>query len=141
MNWEGWSRDAASLMKTRTRNLMKRYALGAGDRFEWDLESSQMTIGTTRFGIVTVGTMTGDTFRWAWDDESIPKASKTGLEQVRAFGEANGIALLTEPAGPDGLARGHECLAVAGRLLDASAVLVDKTDAGFIFFALREPPS
>ncbi|MDP3238514.1 MAG: hypothetical protein Q8S33_35020 [Myxococcales bacterium] len=141
MNWEGWSRDAASLMKTRTRNLMKRYALGAGDRFEWDLEESQMTIGTTRFGIVTVGTMTGDTFRWAWDDESIPKAAKTGLEQVRAFGEANGIALLTQPTGPDGLARGHECLAVAGRLLDASAILVDKTDAGFIFFALREPPS
>ena len=47
MNWEGWSRDAASLMKTRTRNLMKRYALGAGDRFEWDLEASQMTIGTS----------------------------------------------------------------------------------------------
>jgi hypothetical protein len=141
MNWAGWSRDAALLMKTRTRALMKRYGLGPGDRFEWDLEKSHITIGTIRFGLVTVGTVMGDTFRWAWDDESIPQAGKVGLEQVRAFGEANRITLLTEPSGPGGLARGHECLAVAGRLLNASAVLVDRTDAGFIFFALREPPS
>jgi len=129
------------MMASRTRALRTRYGLGPGDRFDWDLTQSQLVIKGTRFPLVTVGTMSGDTFRWAWDDESIPSEGKTGLEQVRAFGEANGIPLLTEPSNTGGLASGNECLAVAGRLLGANAVLVDRTDAGFIFFALREPPS
>lgn len=128
-------------MASRTRAALSRYGVTSGARFEWDLTSSRMLIGGTRFTLTTVGTMQGDVFRWAWADPTIPEAGKSGVEAVRSFGQEHRVPMLTEPTVEGGLPRANECLAAAGRVLDASAVLVDHTDSGHIFFVLHEPPS
>src|SRR5262249_7083273 len=95
-------------------------------------------IGEARFRLVTVGTVSGDSFLWAWANESIPESGKAGVEKVRQFGVDHDLALLMEPCAPGGLSQAKECLAIAGRVLDANGIWIDRTDAGFIVFALHE---
>ena len=76
------------------------------------------------------------TFLWAWANEAIPPKSRQGLERVLAFGESNGLDLLTTPEWPGARPEGLEMAAVAARLLDAAGVWADKTADVTLFFAL-----
>jgi hypothetical protein len=92
-----------------------------------------------QFRLVTVGTVAGDSFLWAWDNDAIPASAKVGIDKVRQFGVENDLGLLSEPRAPGGLAQGKECLAIAGRVLDAHGIWIDEIDAGFILFVLYAP--
>src|SRR5688572_4239072 len=105
MDWSAWSAEAVSLMSSRTRELLARHGLTAGSPYRWDLESGELVIGDVSFSLVTVGTVAGELFMWAWANESIPPSAKSGIEKVRTFGETNDLKLLCEPCDPGGLAQ------------------------------------
>lgn len=135
MDWGPWSRDAVALMAARTREQLAA-GLAKGNAYHWDLEAAVLIIGELRFRVVTIGTTAGDSFLWAWANEAIPAAARRGLERVRDFGVEHDLPLLSEACAPGGLAQAKECLAIAGRVLDADAVFIDQTQAGYILFAL-----
>lgn len=138
MDWSAWSREAVTMMSQRTRDLFARNKLGADTDYKWSIEDATMTIGPLKLRLVVVGTVSGDSFLWSWGNETIPKHAKLGIEKVGDFGDENGLKLLTEPMHGGGKATGDECLAIAGRILDASAIWIDRTEHGHIFFALFE---
>jgi hypothetical protein len=135
MDWSAWSREAVALMSARTRELLAT-SLATKDPYRWDLDAGVLVIGDEQFRLVTVGTVVDDSFLWAWANEGIPPSAKAGIEKVRQFGVENDLALLSEECAPGGLARGKECLAIAGRILDGHGIFIDQTDAGFILFVL-----
>jgi hypothetical protein len=140
MDWAAWSRESVTLMSQRTRDLIARHELGADTDYHWNIESATMTIGPLKLRLVVVGTVSTaeDSFVWSWANETIPKQAKLGIEKVGDFGEENDLKLLTEPMHGGGKATGEECLAVAARILDASAIWIDTTAHGYIFLALFE---
>jgi hypothetical protein len=139
MDWAAWSRESASLMATRTDELLAHHRIEMGSDYHWDLDAATMVIAGTPFRLVTVGTVAGDSFLWAWANDAIPASAKVGIDQVRQFGVENDLGLLSEPCVPGGLSQAKECLAIAGRVLDARGMWIDQIDAGFILFVLYEP--
>jgi hypothetical protein len=139
MDWGAWSQEAVSLMTARMRELLARHEVPTGAAYRWDLDAGVMTIGDAQFRLVTIGTVAADnSFLWAWGNDSLPASATVGLEQVRSFGVEHELPLLSEPYVHGGLAQAKECLALAGRVLDADGVWINKTDAGFILFLLFE---
>ena len=126
MDWSGWSHGAAALMRDRSKALLSPL----GERYEWDLDAARFTAGEKAFRLVVVGTVTEETFLWSWSNDSIPAAAKQGIDAVREFGVRNGLTLLVQEASPGGLAQGKECLAIAGRVLDAEGCFVDELREG-----------
>jgi hypothetical protein len=140
VNWGAWSREAVSLMAARTRELLARNELAMGSEYWWDLDAGTIVIGGVTFPLTTVGTAVGDSFLWSWANEAIPETGKAGIDKVRQFGVAHDLGLLAEPCAPGGLAQAKECLAIAGRVLDASGIWIDHIDGGHIVFVLFEQP-
>jgi hypothetical protein len=60
-----------------------------------------------------------NTWMWGWHNNSIPEISKSLLRQVRDFGEAEQIPVLTNPAFASDEAEAGDLTAVAGKLLKA----------------------
>jgi len=125
-------------MAFRTRDLLSRHGLTTGSRYHWDLAAGEIRFGEVAFGLTAVGTVSGDSFMWAWANESIPDGSKKGIERVQQFGQENDLGLLLTPCAAGGLAQAKECLAIAGRVLDASGVWIDRTEDGYIVFLLHD---
>lgn len=138
MDWGAWSREAVAMMASRTNELMVRHVLPNGAPYRWDLDRAELAIGGVSFRLVTVGTVAGNSFMWAWANESIPMDAKQRLEEVRAFGMQNDLSLLTTACVGGGLAQARECLAIAGRVLNANGIWLDRTESGHIVFALFE---
>ena len=128
------------LMATRMRDLLARHQVPAGAAYHWDLEAGVFTIGGGAFRLTAVGTVAGDAFVWAWANDAIPATGKAGIEQVRQFGADHDLWLLVEPSVPGGLAQAKECVALAGRVLDAAGFWIDQTRDGFIGFVFHELP-
>jgi hypothetical protein len=132
MDWGRWSKDCASIMQSRTDELLRRHGIAANAAYRWDLETGAMQIGDVTIRIVTVGTVSGGSFLWSWANEAIPAAAKAGIDRVRSFGLEHGLSLLSEPCASGGLSQAKECVAIAGRILDASGIWIDRTDSGFV---------
>lgn len=136
MDWSAWSRESVALMASRTRALFAQPAIEADSAYAWTLETADFAIGGVTLRLVTVGTVIADAFLWAWANDAISPAGKVGIERVRQFGVEHGLDLLVEPRASGGLGQAKECLAIAGRVLDASAIWIDEIDGGHILFAL-----
>jgi hypothetical protein len=137
MDWGSWSREAATQMAAGTAELFARHGIVAGSAYKWNLDAGVMTLGGVTFGLVAIGTVAGDSFLWAWANDTIPPRGKVGIDRVREFGVEHGLGLLVEPCAPGGLSQARECLAIAWRVLDADAAWIAPTDTGFILFVLR----
>lgn len=142
-DWAAWSRDAVALMKARNADWPVRYGL-AGASYRWDLES-----GTIRFtsgagdvvaSLCLVGTLcdTQGTFVWSWADDHVTPSARRGIDRVRSFGEQHDLGLLIEGQVGGGHAQGMELLAIAGRILDAEGVLMDRAEDMTLYFTLAD---
>lgn len=139
MDWAAWSRECVALMAERTKQLLSRNGLAMGAPYQWDLEAATLVIGGVTFGLEVVATVAGDSVLWAWANDSLPAAATARIGSVRSFGEEHDLDLLANPCAPGGLAQAKECVAIAGRVLDASAIWIDETGVGWIVFAVFAP--
>ena len=137
-DWQDWSREAVRLMQERNRAFVDRFGL-AGRPFQWNLDAAEIAFITPERAVVADICVVGSiseregTFLWAWNNEAIPFDARKRIDEVRAFGEANDLPLLTTAEWAGGKAEGLEMLAVAGRILDADGVFV-APDRGRTFF-------
>jgi hypothetical protein len=86
--------------------------------------------------VVATASDSAGTVLAGWANSSIPPQARRGLDKVRAFGEENGLAMLTGAWCHGGRPEGLELLACAGRILDAAGVFVHKRGEVTYFFAL-----
>lgn len=141
-DWGAWSRESVALMQARTDAFVQRFGL-SGQPFRWDLDTARIMFACADRGVsadlCVVGSVSAaeGTFLWSWANEAIPPQARARIEEVREFGEAHDLDLLTTAAWPGGRAEGLEMLAVAARILDADGVLVDAVDDLTFFFALH----
>src|SRR5215469_9520447 len=86
----------------------KNFHISSWPRWEYDLEQgtlifSEKDVPRVSATIQVVGTTSnsGGTWLWGWANESLTQKVTTELAKVRAFGEAEKIAELTEAELPD----------------------------------------
>jgi hypothetical protein len=130
------------MMQARNRTFVETYAL-AGEAYRWDLDAAQIAFVRTEYAVVAdvcvVGTVSASegTFLWAWANGAIPPRARERIHEVRDFGEAHDLGLLTSAEWPATRAEGLEMLAVAGRVLDAEGVFIAPDGDRTFFFALH----
>jgi hypothetical protein len=141
-DWGAWSRDAVRLMKMRNEAFIERFGL-SGQPYRWDLETARIAFALQKYAVVadlcTVGSVSAGegNFVWSWANEAIPHRAKERLDEVRRFGEAYGLELLTRAEWNGGRAEALEMLAVAGRILDADGTWTDAEGDFTLFFTLH----
>ncbi len=82
-------------------------------------------------------------FMWAWANTAskLPPASIRGVESLRAWGQKNGVAELSERKLPLDQWPGHNLAMVAAGLLNADAYYRGPYDGGALYFlVLKLPP-
>lgn len=127
------------MMTTRMRELLERHEIPVGAPYHWDMETGTMVMAGITFPLVTVGTVSGDSFLWSWANDALPANGKRGIERVREYGVEHDLWLLVEPELEGGMAQAKECVALTGRILDAAGVWIEPRDGGGITFVLFEP--
>jgi hypothetical protein len=141
-DWQGWSRESVALMQARNRAFVATFDI-AGRPFRWNLDAAQIAFLAGERAVVADLCVVGSvsecerTFLWAWSNDAVPPRARERIDEVRAFGEAHDLALLTTAEWPGGRAEGLEMLAVAGRVLDAEGVFVVPDRGRIFFFALH----
>jgi hypothetical protein len=70
---------------------------------------------------------------WGWANESLPAKVTEGMTKVRAFGEAEKIAELTQAELPDDEHLGWELAAIAAKLLNAKGAYRCPGENGFVY--------
>lgn len=147
MTWDEHVARARRWLAERTAAVVRDFALGTWERFDYDLD-----VGTLVFSdadrarvvadVVLAGTLSSETqtWLWGWANPWMPKGVTRGLAPVRALGAAQGFERLTEQKWPAGEAEGWEVATVAAEVLEAQVVYRAPTDTGAVFlllFALR----
>ena len=128
-------------MQERNDAWMREFSLG-GCQYEWNLDYAQILFRSDTAEVVADICVVGSqseahgTFLWAWANAAIPAQARRGLEKVRAFGERNGLDLLTIPEWGGSRSEGLEMSAVTARLLDAAGIWIETTGDITLFFAL-----
>lgn len=141
IDWSTWSKEAVRLMQERNDAWTRDLGL-SGCHYERNLDNAQICFRSDTAEVVADLCVVGSvsecegTFLWAWANEAMPPKAWQGLEQVRTFGERNGLELLIRPEWPGGRAEGLEMVAVAARLLDGAGVWIDRTADVTLFFVL-----
>ena len=116
-----------------------RWGLGTAER--WDLDQ---TIGVLRWAFADkvveapaqfLGTYSpaDESWRWAWANESLSSGLREASEDVRAWGEANGQAMLTQPQMQVTEEQAAELAAIAFRLSGATGFYRASTGGSSVF--------
>ena len=143
-DWARWSRASVLALKARTEALLEKHGLNKGNRYDWDLATAtlQFARGTEEVGfrIQCIGTLSESegTFLWGWANAGLPAASTRDLQEIHRFGEAHDLGLLTQAEWRAGHGDALEMLAVAGRLLHADAVWIDRSGDVTLYLLLFE---
>ena len=141
MDWQKWSAEAQRLMQQRNDAWKDQFGL-SDEPYNWDMDSAQITFqknhGAVVADITLVGTLSHPekSFLWAWADGEIPEQVIGQIERIRDFGTQNDLDLLINPCTPAGHPEALELAIIAGRVLDAQGLFVDKCDDLTLYFLL-----
>jgi hypothetical protein len=118
----------------------KNFHISSWPRWDYDLERgtlvfSEQEVPKVSATIQVVGTtsISGGTWLWGWANESLTPRVTTGLAKVRAFGEVEKIAELTEAELPDDEHLGWGMTAIAAKLLGATGGYRCPGENGFVY--------
>ena len=140
-DWTAWSREAVTLMQSRNAEWPERYGV-AGAPYRWDLSSGTLRFTRPAGDVVAslrlVGTVceSQGTFLWSWADPQVPEAARAGIEAVRQFGAQHDLDLLETAEVTGGHSQALELLAIAGRILQAEGVFIDRMADMTLYFTI-----
>ena len=141
IDWQDWSREAQRLMQRRNEEWRARYGLSS-EPYHWDMDSAQLSFqgadDVLVADITLVGSLsrTSNTFLWGWADHHAPEPVTRRIGRVREFGEANDLSLLVDEIFEADHAQALELAVIAGRVLDAAGVFIDKSGDVTVYFLL-----
>jgi hypothetical protein len=118
----------------------QEFRIGTWPRWDYDLNRGTLTFSKDGVPkvvalIQVVGTTSIEvgTWLWAWANASLPAAVTMAMEKVRAFGEAENLAELTQPRCADDEYLGWEMTAIAAKLLGAKGGYRCPGEKGFLY--------
>src|SRR5580700_4355636 len=117
----------------------REFSISACPRWDYDFDRGTLTFsrdGVARViaSILVVGTTseTSATWLWSWANSHLPPGVTEAMKKVRSFGEAEGVAELTNPSAPDDEYLGWGLTAIAAKIIvvpqtTASSILSTST--------------
>lgn len=141
-DWAQWSREAGAMMQARNDEWPKRLGVER-PAYHWDLQTAKIRFTSGDNVVVAelclVGTMRKDEdeFLWGWADPNMPEIATCLSKLVRDFGTTNDLPLLTTPKLDGGHPQALEAVCMAGRVLDAEGVFIDRTNEVGLYFTLH----
>jgi hypothetical protein len=142
-DWAAWSREAVRQLIRKNERWPAEHGLPPSIRYSLHVDRAELTFPraedelVAHFSVVASASKAEGTVLWGWANEALAAPAQVGLEQVREFGNANGLSLLTEPFVHGGLPEGRELLAIASRIMDASGGFIESEGDLTLFLALR----
>ena len=144
--WSELVARSRTLMEERQAVLFS--ALSPNVHWHYDLDEAVIEFSEAgsllaSFRITLVGTMSKSegTWLWSWANETLPAEVTSGIERVRAFGEANGYSLLVTPEWPIDEKLMGDVGAVAGIQLDAAGYFRSVSGDLALYFLLDTSPA
>jgi uncharacterized protein DUF6882 len=118
----------------------KIFHINSWPRWDYDLERCTLTFSQDKVAkviatIQVVGTtsITGGTWLWGWANENLPASATKAIKKVRAFGEAERLAELTQSSCADDEYLGWAMTAIAAKILGAKGAYRCPDDNGFVY--------
>jgi hypothetical protein len=118
----------------------REFSISACPRWDYDFDRGTLTFsrdGVARViaSILVVGTTseTSATWLWSWANSHLPPGVTEAMKKVRSFGEAEGVAELTNPSAPDDEYLGWGLTAIAAKILGSRGAYRCPADNGFIY--------
>jgi hypothetical protein len=140
-DWGAWSREAVALMKARNAEWPKKYGLESAP-FTWHLDTATIRFradtADVAASVCLIGTIQRGSFLWSWADTSVPMVATRRVAAVKRFGEEHGLGLLMQPRAAGGHPQALELLSIAGRILDADGIFIDRDGESVLYFTLHD---
>jgi hypothetical protein len=115
----------------------QQFEISRWDRWFYDSEPGTITFsdkGVPRViaSVQVVGTTSAKTksWLWAWANDSVPPKECARIAEVRAFGEAEGLPILTDAYWPDDEYHGWAMTAVTAKIVGALGGYRTPRDSG-----------
>src|SRR5579864_4700912 len=108
----------------------------------WDYELGHGTLTFSEEGVPKVlatiqaignTSISGGTWMWAWANRSLPASVIQAVLEVRAFGETESVAELTQAELPDDESLGWAMTAIAAKVLKAKGAYRCPGENGFLY--------
>ncbi|MEU1224874.1 DUF6882 domain-containing protein [Streptomyces sp. NPDC005828] len=144
-DWEEVVRAARERARSRQALMIERHGLSGDVQYHWSMDDARITWSrngteflTGRITMIGSVSLSRETWLWSWADDSLPPAVLGDVDQVRAFGEANGFPVLPWPGFEYDPALVAEARMVAASVLDAEGLWADSTDDVQLHFTIHD---
>jgi len=124
----------------------RQFSIGAWEHWRYDAECGTLTFSAGGFPKVIatvqlVGTTStrSHSWLWGWANESVPPTQTILLAEVRRFGEAESLTILTQPEWPDDEHHGWEMAAITTKIIGAKgAYRAPRGSGGYSYYAYTD---
>jgi hypothetical protein len=138
---------AMAEVQQETQRVMAAYALTHYPQWGYDERNALLTFADGRNQVVADAQLAGFWYpadarwQWGWFDQKLPEAVSRAARAVRGWGEANGVALLTDPAPAADETLAWKLTAFTARLTGLPAVYRCQSGPRFLYLAFAVRPS
>ena len=138
--YETFLSESTGYLKARIERAKEQFGVGSFPRYEYDLFRGEIwwsEIGApkVRGRVTVVGSIStkSNTWLWSWGNPHFSDIILGDIDKVRALGESEGIAKLTEKKWDAEEVDGWEMTAIAARLLEAEGAYRSPSENAFLF--------
>jgi hypothetical protein len=131
----------------------KTHRISSWPRWDYNFDAGTLTFSENgvpkviaTIQVIGSTSISGGTWMWAWANESLPATVTEAVRRVRAFGQEENLAQLTQECLPDDENLGWGMSAVAAKILRSKGAYRCPGDNGFVYvvysslrFADEEP--
>ncbi len=143
--FEEFKRESIHNLKDLNDQCARVYRISAWPRWNYDLEDATLVFSETGIPrVVTSVQVVGTTstnqknWLWGWANGHLPQQVVSRMEEVRRFGETEGIRELTEPYWPDDEYFGWAMSAVVAHVVGAKGAYRIPSKNGFMYFVFTD---
>jgi hypothetical protein len=137
--------DAVHALKHLNETCEREFRISSWPRWNYDFERRTLTFSQDEIAkviatIQVVGTTSdlSSTWLWGWANKHLPPAITASMENVKLFGETEGLVELAGPSAPDDEHLGWAMTAIAAKILGAKGAYRCPDDNGFVYLVYMD---
>jgi hypothetical protein len=137
--------ESCAWLHQRQEVFARRFRIGDHERWDYDQDTAQLVFSNEGLpgvicDVVFVGSFSthGNTWLWAWANETNAERVKARMREVRAHGEKNGYESTAGAFWPAHEADGWQMTSIAAFLLDAIGAYRVPNENGYLFMVITK---